>query len=209
MFPRHGEVVGVRFEQAKAAAIDNNLTVGRGIGIITRHTEGFSKAKERAAFNGRAAAIGVVTRHDKRAGAALDQRTVIFPVGIFLRDGSVVDIRDLVAFTELILSRQIRAILGRFHPSLVFSFTSVKRDLTDVVRPNVQSGVAHVVVKLAKELARTVHALVKVRNTPTVDFVRRTISCRPTFKLRTVGVVVVGRREHHVANLNGVHVHIA
>ena len=70
-FTLHGEVVGIGFQNTERAAVDRDLAVGRSRAVFTGHTKGFGKAEQRAFLNGRAAAIGVVAREHKRAGAAL------------------------------------------------------------------------------------------------------------------------------------------
>ena len=64
---------------------------------------------------------------------------------------------------------------------LFFFHTLIESDIGDIIGPNVKTGVGHVVIELAEELARAVHTLVQIRNAPTHTIgnltVRRLSNC--------------------------------
>ena len=83
----HSEVVFVAFEKAERTSVNNDLTISASSGILASNAEGFSKTEERAAFNGRTAAVGVVACDDESAFATLDEGAVIFAVDEFVTNG--------------------------------------------------------------------------------------------------------------------------
>ena len=91
-------------------------------------------------------------------------------------------------------------------PSQFFAFALVKSNLRDVVRPNVKLHRLLVVVEVAKQLAKTVHALVKIGRAPAVTFVNLTLGCGPVFVNRVIRIRVRCRRKHDVANLHSTHI---
>ena len=116
---------------------------------------------------------------------------------------------------ELVAKHQIISVKVRlivFQPFCLFIHTLIEGDVGDFIGPDVEAGVGHVVLELAEELARAVHTLVKIRDAPTHAIgnlaVRRSriVYVIPAFHDATIGVVMISRSEHHIANLLRVHV---
>ena len=94
-------------------------------------------------------------------------------------------------------------------PCIILGLALLQGFVGNVVGPNVIAVALHVVDEVAKELTRTIHALVEIGHTPTVANVDLAFTCRPAFKLRTIRIRVACSREHDVSHLKRIHLVIA
>lgn len=165
----HGELVVVRGKDAEAATLNFN-------GVV--FADGFRKGEERAALDRGSTLVLVLTGHDECTGTILDQRTLVtckvirlllfdFSLSQFevfltpllcvaFRNDVILLVISAVQNNELVTKNQFRLqiliIVGQ--PCLFFFHALVESDIGDIVGPNVKTGVGHVVIELAKELAR-------------------------------------------------------
>ena len=212
---RHTEGFG---ETEKRAAFNRRTAT---IGVVARHHEGTGTALDEGAL-----IAGVVIGHLVFDGistfSVCFQQELLFSFAdnvaraFFIGDIGITVLNHKTGTVNDLVIGKLGTVRGILHPLFVFGTTLVKSNVGDVVRPNVERAFrSHVVVELAEELPRTVHALVEIGHTPThaighfTILTNRTIGIRPTFHVGAVSILVIRGREHHVANLKRIHLVIA